>query len=315
MPITTTGNMPPPVQQSFHYKMLRVPVPNMIHKLFAMEKKMPSQGGDTIRFRRQFPLPTAIVPLGNSGVTPPSSIGSFIDIDAKIQFYGQWLQVNEQVQLTNQDPVLNEYTKRLGTGMRQTEDELCRNVLQATAGFINAVGGVNGDNPTELSRADINAVIRALMNADAYTISDMIGGEDKFGTAPVRDAFFVMANAGLIGDLDVIAGFTAKSQYPSDMGVLRSEYGAISNTRWVVSSIGSVTPNASALGRNVYNCFVTGMEAYAYVTLDEYNAKWIYRPAIYDGPLAQNITLAYKFASAYRILNDLHIINLRCTNA
>lgn len=113
MPITTTGNMPPPVQQSFHYKMLRVPVPNMIHKLFAMEKKMPSQGGDTIRFRRQFPLPTAIVPLGNSGVTPPSSIGSFIDIDAKVQFYGQWLQVNEQVQLTNQDPKMNGVYKSL----------------------------------------------------------------------------------------------------------------------------------------------------------------------------------------------------------
>lgn len=96
--------------------------------------------------------------------------------------------------------VLNEYTKRLGTGMRQTEDELCRNVLQATAGFINAVGGVNGDNPTELSRADINAVIRALMNADAYTISDMIGGEDKFGKLCAEVKFSLIDLEALRGD-------------------------------------------------------------------------------------------------------------------
>ena len=31
MAITTTGTLPPSVQQSFSYKLLSVPVPNMIH--------------------------------------------------------------------------------------------------------------------------------------------------------------------------------------------------------------------------------------------------------------------------------------------
>lgn len=71
MSITTTSSLPAPVQQSFSYKLLSVPVPNMIHKLAADRKNMPRNGGTTLRMRRYNPLATAMVPLGNSGVTPP----------------------------------------------------------------------------------------------------------------------------------------------------------------------------------------------------------------------------------------------------
>jgi hypothetical protein len=40
--------------------------------------------------------------------------------------------------------VLNECAARLGVSLRQTEDQLTRDMLAATAGFINCVGGVNG---------------------------------------------------------------------------------------------------------------------------------------------------------------------------
>jgi hypothetical protein len=57
--------------------------------------------------RRYNPLPTALVPLGNSGVTPPAVNLTAVDIDAKISFYGQYIQINEQVTLQNQDPICN----------------------------------------------------------------------------------------------------------------------------------------------------------------------------------------------------------------
>ena len=54
-------------------------------------------------------------------------------------------------------------------------------MLAATASFINATNGSNGDNPTDLNRADIDQVIRTLAGNNAYTISDNIEGEDRFG--------------------------------------------------------------------------------------------------------------------------------------
>ena len=116
----------------------------MIHKIPAMLKHMPRNGGTTLRMRRYNPLPTAMVPLGNSGITPPSADLTAVDIDAKMSFYGQYVRINEQVTLQSQDPVLNECAARLGVSLRQTEDQLMRDMLQATAAFINCTGGING---------------------------------------------------------------------------------------------------------------------------------------------------------------------------
>jgi len=313
MAITTTSVLPAPVQQSFSMKLLAVPVPNMIHKIAAVKKTMPAKGGTTLRMRRYNPLDTAMVPLGNTGVTPPAQQLTAVNIDAEISFYGTYIQLNEQVTLQNQDPVLNEAAKRLGVSLRQTEDQLTRDMLAATASFINCVGGVNGDNPTEITRSDVDTVIRTLLTADAYTIMDNIEGEDKFGTAPVRDAYFALCNTELTGELDAVSGFINKNQYPSPMNALRSEWGAISNLRFLVSSIGSKTASGSSLGEDVYNIFCVGMEAFACVEQDQYSAQFIYRPPIYDGPLALNASVGYKFAEVPRILNDEWIINLRAT--
>lgn len=313
MATTTTSSLPSPVQQSFSYKLLSVPTPNMIHKLPAVLKKMPAKGGNTLRMRRYNPLNTAMVPLGNTGVTPPAQQLSAIDIDAKISWYGTYIILNEQVSLQSQDPVLNEAVQRLGVSLRQTEDQLTRDMLAGTAASINCVGGVNGDNPTDITRSDIDDVVRSLLGSDAYTVLDNIEGDDKFGTAPVRDAYFALAHTDLTKSLEGVNGFVNKNEYPSPMNALRSEWGVVGNLRFLVSSIGSVSKNASNLGNDVYNVFCVGMEAYACVEQDGASASFIYRDPMYDGPLALNASVGYKFAEVPRILNDEWVLKLRCT--
>ena len=181
MSITTTSVLPAPVQQSFSFKLLSVPVPYMIHKIPADLKAMPRNGGTTLRMRRYNPLATATVPLGNSGITPPPQQLTSINIDAQMDFYGTYILLNEQVTLQNQDPVLNEASQRLGVSLRQTEDELMRNMLQSTASFINCTGGVDGDNPTEITRSDVDTVVKTLRGNNAYSFLTGIQGEDRFG--------------------------------------------------------------------------------------------------------------------------------------
>lgn len=71
MSITTTTSLPAPIQTSFNKKLLAVPVPNYIYAIPAMKMQMQRNGGTTERWRRYNPLQAAMVPLGNSGVTPP----------------------------------------------------------------------------------------------------------------------------------------------------------------------------------------------------------------------------------------------------
>jgi hypothetical protein len=90
--------------------------------------------------------------------------------------------------------VLNECAARLGVSLRQTEDQLTRDMLASTASFINCTGGVNGDNPTEITRSDVDTVVRSLLNNNAYTIMDNIEGR-----------FFALVKSSLIDLEPVVA--------------------------------------------------------------------------------------------------------------
>ena len=201
------------------------------------------------------------------------------------------------------------------TERRQTEDQLTRDMLAGTAGFINCTGGVDGDSPTEITASDVDTVVRSLLSNNAYTIMDNIEAEDKFGTAPVRDSYVALCSTDLVGNLEAVHGFEHKSSYPSPMNGHRSEWGAVGNLRFMISSVGSKTTAASVNGEDVYNIFCVGMEAYACIEQDGASAQFLYRPPIYDGPLALNASVGYKFAEVPRILNDLWVINLRTTLA
>jgi len=314
MAITTTTLLPAAVQQSFDAKLLAIPVPHMIHKIASVKKSMPAHGGRILRMERYNPLATAMVPLGNSGDTPPQQNVTKVDIDAEISFFGTHVAINEQVILQSQSPILNINIERLGVSMRQTEDTLTRNMLASTATFVNCTDGINGDTPSEITRSDVDNVSRSLLNNDAKTIEEGIEGTNKFGTAPIRDAYIALGSTQLSKDLDNCTGFIHASQYPSRMAA-PSERGSIGDVRFFLSSIGSYTAAASALGATVYNSFIVGQEAYASIEQDMYSAKTIYRGPEFSGPLAQNSTLAYKFAECPRILNDLWIFNLRTTLA
>ncbi len=78
---------------------------------------MPKNGGRYLRMSRYEALPTAPVPLGNTGVTPPADVLQRVDLDVQMQFYGQYVILNEQVTLQNQDPVLTQAAIRLGVSL------------------------------------------------------------------------------------------------------------------------------------------------------------------------------------------------------
>jgi len=172
------------------------------------------------------------------------------------------------------------------------------------------------DNPTEITRADVNNVVATLQNNDADFMTNMIGGEDKFGTGPVRDAYFGLCDTRMIGQLENANGFINKAQYPNQKGVMSSEWGSIGNVRFYLSSRGSVTVGASLLTNDIYNIFIGGQESYAKVEQNGVSAKFIYHPPGHgDDPSELRQTAAWRMAQVPRITNDAWIISLRCTLA
>lgn len=86
----------------------------------------------------------------------------------------------------------------------------------------------------------------------------MVEGQNKFGTSPVRNAYFAMGNSNLSQSLQNVDGFIHSANYPSQQNILESEWGSVQNVRFLLSSIGSTSSNDSFLGNTVYNTFVAG---------------------------------------------------------
>jgi N4-gp56 family major capsid protein len=281
---------------------------------------MPANGGTTCRFMRPRALTPPTVQLGNSGIDPPAQVPQRDIIDAQMAFFGTGCIINEQVILQDQEGVLAWVSERLAVAMRQAEDLILRDYIVSAASQINAGGGSNGFNPTNLGLSDFSLVATTLDTNNAYKFMTGIEGMDRFGTGPVRSAYFMLSSTELQSDFDALVGNTGVSNnwnYPTNASALPSEWGSVFNIRILTSSEAPVARNAAIdnLGNvnDVYYNTVLGKQAITHINQDGYSMNLIYRDPYYSGMLAQNATLAVKFAQAQAITQDTAIRNLVST--
>lgn len=181
--------------------------------------------------------------------------------------------------MTNQDPILNSAAARLGQAYKETSDILQRDNLESSASIVNCVGGSSGDLPTEMALSDLDDIVAVLQGNDGDYITSMIGASDKIGTSPLGDAYAMMCTSRMIPVLNNITGFRRKFEYGTgSINTLSSEWGGVNNVRVFQSSQGSVSPDASLLGNDVANCFITAQEGYKIVFQAGGRAKYIYTP-------------------------------------
>jgi N4-gp56 family major capsid protein len=195
------------------------------------------------------------------------------------------------------------------------EDLILRDYVVSAASQINAGGGSNGDNPTNLGVSDFSLIATTLDTNNAYKFMSGIEGMDRLGTGPVRSSYFMLSSTELQSDFDALvgSGFLNQWNYPTNASALPSEYGNVYNIRILTSSEAPVARQASALSADVYYNTVLGKQAITHINQDGYSMNLIYRDPYYSGMLAQNATLAVKFAQAQAITQDTAIRNLLCT--
>lgn len=313
MTITTTSVLPPAVREYYDRLLLMTAYPQLIHTKFAQKRILPEKNGDTIVFRRYSRLSTVPIPLVD-GVTPPGAPLSATDIKAQVSFYGNFVTITNQVELTVEDRVLNESARLLAQNMAQTMDEVTRDVLASTSSVLQCSNGVNGNTPTELTKADIDAAVKTLLGNDAEMISEVVTGANLFATAPVRPSFWGYLDTDLLDDLEAVANFLHSANYPNQQTVLDAEWGATGNVRWLYTSVGSVSSASPA----VYNNFIIGKEAYAVVHLRSETGDFYIEPLGSAGaadPLHQRGSVGWQHPFVARILNDAFMLNLMATHS
>ena len=89
--------------------------------------------------------------------------------------------------------------------MRQAEDLILRDYVVSAASEINAGGGNNGDNPTNLGLSDFSLVATTLDTNNAFKFMTGIEGMDRYGTGPVRACYFMLSSTELQTDFDSLS--------------------------------------------------------------------------------------------------------------
>ena len=311
--ITGLGNMAPELPVQASEDLLSTPMFNLIHSFGVDLHHAESYVGKTTRMSRFERLSTEGGQLDGSGLDPASEVPVRTDIDATMEIYAKSIVTNEQVVLYENSKTLTKFTALLGQWLREKEDLLMRDLFSSSVSYINATGGMNGDQPSNISLNDVNNIENILLGNDARSMLTSLEATRMIGTAGVRDAFIALANTNLAADLQKVQGVLLKSAYPTQEGIRPEEYCSISRFRFFVSSKGARTPGISLRGNTVYTIPMYGLEAAAKIEQNNYTAVLGYRPPWVVSSVAQNSQLYAKFAIARAITNQNWISGLNVT--
>ena len=305
--LTTTVEIPPAIRIYYDRVLLVNAKPKLHHEHFAQKRNIPGKSGDTIKFSRFAKLATATTPI-TQGINPPGQKMDITTLTARVSQYGDYVHVTDWVNLIDQDPVLTERNELLGDQEGRTRDELVRDILIACASSTNASGGDNGNTPTEITQADIDAIVVTLLGSDAEMMVPKQRASTGVGTSPVRDAFWGIMNTVLIPDIEDCSGFRSISEYPQAQAE-DGEWGATKNVRWLYSTVA----HASSDSPVQYHLPIIGKNSYAVTDLEGASESIIKPFGAGDDPLNLKCTAGWKMAFVARILNDTFIHLLKVT--
>lgn len=284
--------------------MLEAAKENLVHLKFAQHAMLNKKNGNTYKWRRYTNPSAATTPL-SEGQDPPGRQMSKNDLTAAISFYGDFVTVTEEVDLTVEDPVLTVAAEQNGYQASLTFDTLMRDILAACASSTNASGGSNGGTPTEITRADIDGVVKTLLGGNAKFITKLVKAGSGIGSAPLRPAFWGIIDSAIIDDLEDCTGFKSTSEYASQADVMDEEWGSVGNTRWLWTTNGY-------LSSTTYGLPIIGKDAYGDVELKSItNIVKGFNEA--GSVLNRYATSGWSAAWTARILNDAFMHMLRVT--
>lgn len=308
--ITTTSSYGSMSDRWAHRALLQRSKPRCIHNLFGRAFTLPQKNTDTMAFRRQENLNSDPVVLSQDADPAPEQIQKF-DINVTVQEFGKVILLGRKVLLVVEDDTASETADNLSQCMHTMLDKVTRDVMDSSVATISCLNGVNGNAITELTQADVNRAIAYLDVNDTEKMAPVIEGTNRFGTAPVEAAWWVLAHVDLKPDIRNLDAFVPTSAYGSQEAVLQAEFGSTDEARWNTSTL----VKKSTATPPIYNNTFIGANAYGYVGIDEVSTEMILKPLGFNDYLNRFQSMGFTAWFNAAILDDSHIVNLLATKA
>jgi N4-gp56 family major capsid protein len=347
--ITTTSTITKPVNVIFQQTLLRTARPLCPYFNGSVPGEITEhQGSFTAAWRRienLTPTTTALAELtGNESLPTRDSITpSITNVTTAVQKYGQYVLLNEEVDLVNFNGTTDDLVKKLAISAGRSLNMLQRNEMEDNATLVNAgaaasAGAVN----SKITTTVIAKVINDLARNVAFTFTAESDGSTNVGTVPILPGYYGACHPDVAYDIAQLTGFVSVEKYAGQVALMPGEFGLFPTAGYSVRfcqtsdatidlDIGAAlgTGFRGATKNDLYTVPIWGMDAVGSLGLGFEHLKETYTagdklPGIQvinksrgssgvADPLDELGTLGWKSWHAPKILNTNWIASIRCT--
>ena len=317
-------------QAYYDRKLLERARPKLIAQDFGQKRPLSANNSLTIKFRKYNDLSRAIASLQlDEGIPGDGEKMSITDILASVRQYGNYVTITDLVQVSIEDPVLNEAVDLLSEQMADTVDAITFSALNAGTNVRYANASVDlASIASPIVSGDLDYAIRMFRRNNADPFTEIVRASTGFNTFPIRPAFWGFVHPDVAKDLENISGFISVERYASQGPVHEAEIGAYKNVRFLMTTQTPILDDAgnpvhnstfvpgttNAAKANIYSTILIAKNAYGLVDLDKGTVKSIVKtPGTSDtsNPLNQYSTAGWKLLYTAKILDESKIIRIQ----
>jgi N4-gp56 family major capsid protein len=304
-------------------EMLRHATPVMVLEKTAVQKSMPKNKSDTIKFRRPEVFAGSTSPLVE-GVTPDKTSFTYTDVSVALKQYGQVIEITDVIEDLHEDPVGKDAAQQAGENIGRTMEALDYGIVRAGTTVHYANGSSRTDVNTPISLAKQRAVTRSLKAQKAMKFTQTVESSVNYATRAIEPSYIAVGHTDLENDIRSLPGFVPVSQYGKKSMFCEYEIGAVDDVRYVLSpdlepfddaggAKGSMV-STTGTSADVYPVLFFGKESWGRVQLRGHGSV---SPSIIpvgqktkDDPLGQRGYIGWKTWHAALILNQAWMARL-----
>jgi N4-gp56 family major capsid protein len=323
MATTTTAGLSNVTLAYFDAQQLKHAEPILIVAKMGMERKLPKNRSDQVKYNRPIPLAVATTPLAE-GVAPAGKSIAYESVDVTLQQFGDFVGITDKVRDTTQCTVMSDASKLCGEQRAETMELVAMGVIRGGTNVVYANGSARNAVNTVPTRAKLRGINQFLRRQRAKPITEFVKSTANQETKAIKPAWVVICHSDAQADLEQDAAWKSPEQYVGTTELLPGEIGALGEFRFCASPLVPIWADAggakgamkstSGTSADVYPMIVLAQECFGRTTLGGDSAEKL---LISDAsaisianPLGQNGTVGWKQYFAAWIANNTWMIRL-----
>ena len=254
MALTTTTEIAGPVDVKFQVNLLRNAKALAPYFMGTTPAEIAEHSGTyTAKWRRIANLTPVTTPLAEltGAVAFPTRTGiqpTVTDLTATVEKFGNFIFLNEEVDLLNFNGQTAKLSELLGMNAGQSLNRLQRNIAEDNLTAVFAGASASGatdvlQSATATGTVNLSLIantVNALNRQDSLKFLPQTTGSTNIGTSPIRESYWGVCHVDTTEDLRTLTGFQSVETYAAQTQTAQGEIGAVGGVRWIETTEASI---------------------------------------------------------------------------